>query len=343
MKRQQLFTIFGLALVLSFTNPRGIAIPNHEIALKLVPLKVEKAGNVNSIRLVTNSDHTIMTMLTSTENGAHLVSAIQIGGDLATNQQPHALFKLESYFGMPFWDIASMESGIAAVWTKPGSAISPLGFRRQGSEEINLTGNYSSGVFQNPRFVRGTTTVAITAIANENKGSIIALFHNEVESGQADYMPLPSAGPGTPLDGLLLQQGSGYLLITKLLVSEPRGSERMDLRGESIQPGILRCIQLNAKFQPVSSSMSPINDTNIFEFDADISGNKVFLFATTDNGYIAAETTITQETLRWNISRDVSSHAEFVSPSILAVGNTAFTAVIDPRVTQPPRILIGQY
>ncbi len=46
-------------------------------------------------------------------------------------------------------------------------------------------------------------------------------------------------------------------------------------------------------------------------------------------------------TLRWETSHHLLSHAELVSPSILAVGNTAFIAAIGSRVTQHPQVLIG--
>lgn len=315
---------------------------NNEIDLKFAPLHLDNAREVNSIRLVSDSGRLALAMLTDVTDGAHPVSVVSI--DSSHVGFSRLLFKLESLFGVPSWDVANTQRGIAAVWTKPGSAISPLGYRTPDSVDKVLTGRYPSGVFQSPRFLRGGSDTAIVAIAYEENHQILAFFYDLLESGYSSYVSLPTAGTGILLDGLLLHQGSGYLLFTKTLAPGSRGPERKDARGESIQPGILRCLLLNNKFQTVGANLNPIGDNAIFEFDVDVSDGQVYLLATTNNGYIVAVGTTSEQILHWTTSFNLSAKTELVAPTVLAMGKTAFAAVIESATTEHPQmILIGQY
>jgi hypothetical protein len=329
------------ALLLSCANSGKHTVPVLEIDLAFAPLPVEDAERIKAIRLVADSGRTALAMLGQSADGTPELSIAPLDGPGPGRSRP--LFTLDSPFGLPSWDVAGTPTGIAAVWTKPGSAISPLGYRGQSGGAIVLTGRYPSGVFQSPRFVRGAEPgEAVTAIAYERSGKVVALFQESIESGRAAYTPLPSAGAGIPLDGLLLRDGAGYVLFVKLLAPGPRGPERTDRRGESLQPGLLYSLRLDATLQPVGASARPIGDTALFEFDADAAGGRLFLLATTQTGYTAAVATASEGSLRWTAS-DVAARAELVAPSVLAAGQTTLAAVIESAATQRPRILTGRY
>lgn len=321
---------------------------NYQIDLKLTPQKLENISNVKSIRLVSENGRIhIASLAGGTHLSEHLVSVSPIINDDNTiTESPHLVFKLDTEFGAtPSWDITKDQSGTVAVWTKPRSATVLLGYQRLGNEKIILAGEDPWGVFQRPRFVRGIRTVAITAAGQ--RGTIV-LFRNKVEASHAQYEPLPSLGGGVNLvAGLLLQRGSSYFFVTKHLLSGSRGPERTDLRGESIPSGLLRCLQLNADLQPVGAATSPIGDTEIFEFDVDISGDKLFLLATTKKGYIGAVATASNQSLQWTTTGDKPSDGDLSSPSVLVSGKTAIAAAIEsileygmPRRHQ---LLTGQY
>ena len=315
-------------------------MPNYQTNLKFIPFQIENAGRVNSIRLVTNKGQIALAALTDAVDGASPVSVVNIDG--SHTGPSRSVCKLQSPFGTPSWDIANTRTGFAAVWTKPGSAISPLGYYLSDSPEVLLTGYYRSGVFQNPRFVRGSSALAVTAVVFEERGNVLAIFEDSLETGHSSYVTLPPLGPNILLDGLLLRHASGYLLFAKLLPSGPRGSEREDRRGESIKPGILRCLRLNMKLQPMGGSMQPLGDTEIFEFDADVSGSSVFLLATTRNGFIAATTNASEEVLDWIASPDIPRHVELVAPAVLASGNTAIAVVIECVTPKQSQILLAR-
>jgi hypothetical protein len=191
--------------------------------------------------------------------------------------------------------------------------------------------------------VRGDSAVVITAIAYEDSGNVLVVFSHEITGGNSRYLSLPSVGVGTPIDGLLLRQGTGYWLFEKHRVSGPRGPERKDGRGESIQPGILRCQRLDASFQPLGMVENPFDDIAIFEFDADVVANNVYLFATTDKGYVDTKVINSNESLQWIKSQEVSLPADLMSPSVVAGGGNVFAAGIESDVKGHRRILLGQF
>ena len=57
----------------------------------------------------------------------------------------------------------------------------------------------------------------------------------------------------------------------------------------------MRSLQLNENLQPVGVAMNVLVDTEIYEFDADIVGDIIFLFATTAQGYVVATSNQTMQ------------------------------------------------
>lgn len=315
---------------------------NDTLELKLSPIQIEDVGQVNSGRLVSHGGRAAGLALLTSAQGAHAVLFAPLDG-LAPGQ-PNPLFKPQSPFGTPSWDIGTTRAGAALVWAKPGSAICPLVLSIVNAPDRILTNHYPMGVFQNPRFVRGNSDgVAVTAVTHDGKGSILALYTDAFVSAHAAYATLPSAGPGTIVDGLLLRQGTGYLLFVKILATGQRGPERKDLRGESVQQGILHCLRLNGQLQPVGTSLHLIGDAAIFEFDADVSGEVVFLLATNEKGYRAAKIVVSESKLDVAVSPDVLSKPELLSPSVLATGGKALATVIQQNALQRRTILIGEF
>jgi hypothetical protein len=307
------------------------------VQLELAPASTEADGRVNSIRLVAQAGRAALVSLADSADGARTLSLSPIEG--LRTAGPQRLFDVQSPFGTPLWDVAATSNGIAAVWTRPGSAIVPLVTRHSTTAEAVLTAQYPMGVFENPRFVRGENGAALTAVTEQNNERVLVLFRE----GQGAYITLPSAGPGRLVEGLLLRQGSSYLLFATVLPPGPRGAERTDLRGEKLQPGVLLGRRLDAGLKPVGDPIVPLGDLPVFESDADISGDQVFLFATTERGHIAAHATADGDALRWTASPEVEVRVELVAPSVLAQGSTAVAAAIDSSAGPPPVIRLGQF
>ena len=329
-------------LPLSLAHCQGKSMTVEKIELKFAPMHLESSGEVNSMRMVKGDGRATIAMLAKSADGAPTLSMGFF--DVSGGVRARPVFRIDSPFGMPSWDVTVTTSGLAAVWTEPGSAISPLGYRAANAPPITLTGRYASGVFQNPRFVRGEPLLKaeVTSVAYAGPSRLLALFSEGLAGGQALYTSLPPIGAGLLLDGLLLRNGTGYVLITKHLAPGPRGADRKDKRGESILPGVLHCSRLNSKFEPAGASGTPFGDQAVFEFDADLSGGRLVVLATTAKSISAASATVSETMLSWSASVNLPVAGEPSAPAVLSTDrNSAVAAVID-GIVSPAQILGGQ-
>jgi hypothetical protein len=310
---------------------------DNKLDFKFAPFPVENVAAVNSVRLVAGKVATL-AVVGKSQDGVPELTLVPIGGGKNSSR---ALFPLTSPFGAPSWDLARHATGFAAVWTKPGSAISRLGYQNSGGEELKLTGRYPAGVFQSPRFVRGTTSSgpAVTAVMLQGSSYGLVLFLSALESGNAVYQPLPSIASGFVQDGLLLRSDSGYLLVDRMLQQGNRAPDRKDARGESLPPGILVFSRLNAKLEAVGPVVKPLGDTPVYEFDCDLINGDIFLLATTQTGYAAGRANIAEPERPWVIS-PIPTKEPLASPSLLALANTVHAAVLDVS-SASSRVLIG--
>ena len=297
-------------------------------------------SDVRSLRMIRVKGVVYIVLLNDLQTGVYQLSAIEF--NRAGNAESSKLLALESPYGMPQWDILSKQDQIATVSTEPGSGICPLVFNRTGVGESRLTNAFPGGVFQGPRFLKGGGLVAISTISLEERGASVALFKDNIESEKASYTLLPSTKSGIPTDSLLLKCDTGYLLFyTRFAVSGIEGEHRCD---ENLQSGHLFFLQLDDAFQVIGKSQTPIGDTLVYEFDADISENEIFLFATTYTGYISARATINNDTSMWDVSDNIILHntlssgttveAQLVCPSVLISDSDVYISAIDNSLKQ---------
>jgi hypothetical protein len=316
--------------------------------LKLAPMAIHNAAAVLSIRLLSDGGRVALGALVEGPGGSNLIQVIP----LANPGEYLALPPLESPFGWPSWDISGPAMGaLAAVWTKPGSALCPLGYRSPAGKDIVLTGRYPAGIFQKPRFLRSSlnSAPAVTALAFQTTGRVLVLFSGSLESGNAPYIPLPPAGSGLIEDGLLLGDREGFYLLAKLRVPaalKPDRAGRIPERkygGETPQPGVLYCSRLNEEFQPEGVPFQPFGDTPIFEVDAELSGDRLFVLATTEKGYIAGAAGPKEVYFLRSMTSEVAVPAELVSPVLLGVKGAVYSAVIESPGKPHAQILIGHF
>jgi hypothetical protein len=132
-------------------------------------------------------------------------------------------------------------------------------------------------------------------------------------------------------------------LLVKFLATGQRGPERKDGRGEASQSGILNCLRLNARLEPLGPAENLLNTTQIYQFDAAISAGRVLLLATTEIGYIATSAVLTPETLVWSKTVQAVPSKELTSPAVLGADGAIHAAVIESAGSAHPRILAGQF
>ena len=334
---------FAIPVLIVLAGYRGTTMNNDQIKYQYAPISIDEAGEVKSIRLIRAGEAAGLAFLTQVAGQGSKISVRRVAEGSA--EQARFLFSLDWPLGAPSWDIAAARAGFAAVWTKPGSAICPLAFRSPAGLTSALTGRYPMGVFQGPRFVRGeeaSGATAITSVTYEGEKRDFALFQDSSDQGDSNYFPLPHPGAGLLLDGLLLKSGSGYVSIVKLLAQGERVPDRID-GGESIRPGVLHTLLLDGEFRPVGNTSSPLNDSQIYEFDADVVEGRLFLIATTAKGSSAAIASLSGHELNWSASLNVPAKGELTSPAILAMGrDSALTAAIESTSASRTRLLLAR-
>jgi len=342
MFKKKISLVFMLATIFASANSQEIVMPKNNMNLNFVPYKVKDPDEIISVRLANFSNHLALTTLTLGNNADYLISAIQL--ENKNIQHPRILFKVWSdsgFYGIRSWDIYSKQTDIATIWTIPTSATLSLGFNKKGSEKINLTGEHKMGVYNNPRFVRGGNSISVTTVFGRSP----VLFNNGFKSGNAQYLAFPIEETDRIKEVMLLNHNNGYLLIYTKDYSQDRNrnhAERYLGGGASATTSYLYFLQLDHNFQPLTTKTLLIGNIGIFEFDADISGDNVFLMATTKSGYITAETKITKDNLDWRVSPNISLQTELVSPSVIIGKNATYAAGIGLSTKQPNQILVGK-
>lgn len=311
--------------------------------IKLAVSRIANTAEVTSARLVNHNGAIAAAVLAKGQDGSPSLFLVQPDG----SGSPQGVFRLSSPFGIPAWDIAASNTSLAAIWTKPGSAISPLVFQPSTSANpAELTAAYSMGVFQSPRFAKRATSIAITALASQENGkTVVALFRDQLNQPKPRYQPLPPTGDGLLADALLIRmQPGGWLLLTKHIPPGPRGSERATKAGESLIPGVVRSLRLSETFAPEGPIEQPLGDTRILEFDADLNETRAFVVATTATGVAGSIGTVAQKSVAWAPLVQFPSQAELLSPSLHAGdARSAWISMLENRAADTkPNILMGQ-
>ncbi len=338
LSRRRAAILAAMALTQLPGNAMSANVPPPPLTFR--PLPGSRDPGILSIRLFRRDGQAMLAILTRTGNGYTLTQA-PMGGP--GGAPPAHLRELNSLFGVPSWDVAADAGGFETVWTIPGSAICPLGFARNKSPEIILTQADPRGVFQTPRFTRGENEPGITAVETSERGAALVLFQNPSTGGHPRPRVLPVPAGGILLEGMLLRLSVGYLMLVKLLPPGPRDPERVDLRGESLQPGLLRAIRLGPGLNVSGGEANPLDATPVYEFDADVSGGTVCLVATTAHGHRVATGWYDSGRQSWATVGEAASPAGLISPAVLLSAGTATAAMIEAPPQVGPRIVTEMF
>lgn len=338
MRRRLFIHHAGLALWAGAGDLAGKTMSSldSDFDVPLGPAELAQPMPLNSLRLLAQGAAVRLVGLSAAAGGSHPLVVADVAGTRVGPAQP--LFALDSLFGIPGWDVSAPGGGaIGAVWSRPGSAISPLMFG-SAQRAAELSAHHPMGVFADPRAVRGPGGAGITAVADLDSGRHLVLFR---AAGQAG-IELPAAGPGQLQRGLLLRHATGHLLWALMLPPGPRADERQDLRGESLPGGVLHVLPLDAGLAPAGAAIQPFGDSWLYEFDADLADGQVQVFATTAQGHRVARAAVGAKAADWQRSAERRAQGVLSSPSVLAQGAAMLVAALEALPGQPPRILLGR-
>jgi hypothetical protein len=310
--------------------------PNTELVL--TRLALSDVDRVRMLRLANAQGRPQLLFLSESPKGENLLSVIPLDAPgTMTSAAP-----LESGLGVPQWDVSIAGAGSILVWTKPGSALCPLEYRSKDGKDVILTGRYRAGVFMNPRFVRGDPAAPmVTAIHYGDTGRAPIIFSGALESAAATYQPLPAVTAGMIEQQLLLKSGGDSYFFLKVR-SGPATPERTDGAGSTIQPGQIYLLRLSEALEVSGQATKPLGDTPVYEFDADISGSRAVLVATTALGVTVVTAEKVRDNLRWAAPSETPAPGQLLSPVVTLIGPNAVVAAIGSLGTREARVVVAR-
>ena len=249
------------------------------------------------------------------------------------------LLRLSSPYGGPGCDLAGSTAGPAAVWSRPGSAISPLWTRVADQPPVELSALQPMGVYQGPRLVRGATAAGVTAVTEVDAQTRLALLLRR----DTPQRILPAIGSGRLLAGQLVNHGARRWLFALCLPPGARLPERLDLLGESLSAGVLHAVPLDDSWGPAGPVQQPFGDDRLYEFDVDVVGPALVAIATSSQGWRWARGADAGGAGAWQAAPEAAvAEAPLTSPAVLADGAAVRIALLQAADGGASRLLLAQ-
>jgi hypothetical protein len=224
----------------------------------------------------------------------------------------------------PRWDVAvSSNRKLQIVYEMIGGAINSLILRTTSGDTKPLTGAHPLQSFSLPRFAKtsGGEPRWVTAVVDNHTCVALSL------SGGFDLHPLDECA-----DGLLVSASTGFVFLHKTTVPGV-------VRGNDIRPGRLYGTPLDHQFHPIAPPTEVVPSI-VFEFDADIAGNKLIIAATTPGGISVASSDLPK--LRFS-AEEYSAPTALVSPGIVEDSQQQLTiGALAAEAGDRARVLIAQ-
>ncbi len=222
---------------------------------------------------------------------------------------------------------AGAEDGsISFAFSNSESATVWLSYQStKGGEAQFVSHRYRSGFFGASHFVKGDqSTLAITSVADVEGFSGPVQFSRGTDGENGEYRAFPAPKEGELLDARLVRAGGNYWLSSRFLGS----------REGSRTSGALFCSELDSDFRGVHPAKRCLGNIEVVDFEADVDGARVVLFAITRSGYVLSEGpefAATNETAAGHLS----------SASVVIGGKTIRLAAIEAVGTPDEKVLIG--
>lgn len=262
-------------------------------------------------------------------------------------------FTLPAQLSKPQWSASvASDDSLSVVLTRPGSAISPLVFWNSGSrQQVALSAQRPAGVFDSPRFVRRVQGTGAPAVALESLAAskVVVLFGPPDTGEPWNYRVLHAPEAGVVQQALAVQSDAGYLLFYKVFV--PGGAE-VDASGAlpslphplfgSVTQGIVYGIRLDRDFGVAGKAFRPLGGELLFEFDADLVGERVVILGTTASGLVLVGGRMEDDAFVRTERAEGHLPAPLSAPTALIVGSEVYLAVLEQAGSPGARILYAR-
>lgn len=244
----------------------------------------------------------------------------------------------------PEWSAVFNAGGNLSVGlTDPGSSISPLVHWRSGDASTTpISRPPRDRIFHSPRFVRRARgALSVVAIESSDWGEGIILF-TASRDGTWIERTLREPDRGFVHGALLAAVTGGYLLFYKTPIDarvDPAIRVRPRYPSGDLVLGQLHVVRLDDSFAATGPAIA-LSD-QLYEFDADVEGDRIVMLATTPSGYFAIEARIAAPGVVLTARADRVLPAEVSAPAVLLMADTIHFAVITDAGRPTAAILYG--
>jgi hypothetical protein len=302
--------------------------------LELRPLPVPDAATIVALALVADPAPELVLAHDLVPSGRRLVAMRLAGG---------APIQLAVFPHRAAWSAAPAGAGqLQVAATDNGSAGSGLTWKGPAARRAVISQHERHGVFDSPAFLRPTnaTPEAVAAAGLLGGRMCPVLFQPESGDHFAAVRPLPLPRPGTTLAVKLLHIGQGFLQATLMFQRGSAPRPRTDNPADGlIQGGLLECQRLTSDLQPAGQPWRPFEGETVWQFDADVVGDRPVLLASVADGLaLAAEVASRPAPL---LLRG-SFPTQLLSPALVAEGTLLHIAALTACGTPQAAVLVGQ-
>jgi hypothetical protein len=193
--------------------------------------------------------------------------------------------------------------------------------------------NGSNGPHRRPMFV---------AIERRAGAGIVTLFSAGAD-GQWTEQAL-FQGPAVA-DPVLAQLGAGWLLLYKTADGAGAGEATRSRQRGTAGPatlGQVHGLRLDAQFKATAPGFVLSSGGPVYEFDADLAGERLVVLGTTPEGYSLAEWRLTPDGIVLEKRADAALPAAAGAPAVLLKGQVVHLTVIESIGTAAGRVVHGQ-
>jgi hypothetical protein len=333
--QQTVFIIGLLFLSIADINCGMVGqMQNKNSKVVLLPFQINGVSTITAVKLIETKQRVQLLSSITKRSAADAMGyeTVISSTSIAKNgQSPSRAFVLTQLLPPPpSWDIGlNSDSSYSVVYEQALGGTYALLVKRAYNAAVSVTSNYPLESFTRPRFIKRNQDDPgrlITAIA-EKKGAI--LFLRKQDGGYVKHAKLCDCN-----EAMMVRYKDGFILFYKVNVPGP-------VRGNLISPGKLYSVMLGKDFTPMGTAFEPFSNNIVFEFDADVSEDKVVIFATSKTGNILAIASPFPGPIKTLPVDETHSGETFTQPSVVSTKSHVHLAILDNAQTDKAQLLTG--
>jgi hypothetical protein len=329
--------IVAAVLLLLFIDDNckaGLNMEDRSTKINLAPFAMKDAPSVGAIELIESRQG--VQLLSSTTKGAAAAAGLP-GSQTVISATPFSgggmtatpLFVIDHLLPPPpEWDVcANPDESYSLVYEMALGASYTVLLRHSKNADVPVTDTHPFESFTSPRFIKryqNDLSHPVTAISEKKA---VVLFTPDVYGHYRRYMRLSDG-----ISALLVKTNEEFVLFYKVI--EPGA-----VRGNLIYPGRLYSVRLTKDFVPATKAVELFPNKVIFEFDVDVSGSHLAIFATSPNDLLLAWGSAGSAPLKFASFGGQYRVENLTRPAVLLSNSQVHLAILESARTTQARLL----